>query len=990
MKVPLLALLPLTVSADLVITEAMSDSRHSNTTINGDWWELTNNGASAVSLGGHSWDDSSNLPGMQLFPAYTIQPGESVIILDESNATAVAPFRTAWGLPSTVRIFTETEMGGFPGLGATGDSIFFYQPNGALLDSVSFGTATSGVSFGEFSDGSPIPGNLSTEDIFGASSSNQSPDDIGSPSFAPALPGPVAPEYFPPFDIYWPVGRNLNTSEFPVTAVDPNSGDTVTVTVLSQPDFFTITDLGNGVAQLSGVPTENEIGAHTFEVQAQDDSGVTPAVTQVFTLHIVPEISPIILNEYNAVGPNMFLGDDLENDPDAATDTFFGQDAGNGGDWVEFIVIGDGTGPTFDLRGSSLEILSDTTTRTLQLSASIALSEIPVGTILTFSDTVPTQLNINSDFRTTGYTWSNISMFDPILIDQTLSTQTASRSLNSGNTRISIRNAAGNLIYGPSGESVGAKDSNANGIPDNILSVSDTEVYNLEQNPANNVNPLFGLYDDSDSGSTFGNPNTYNSNTITQSFADFIPSNAPPIFSSLPSTFATGGSYNSAISYTDPEGQTVTFTSEGLPSFLSIVDDGTAATIQNNRPLTVADIGDYDIVVIADDGSTNLSRTYHAFRLTVVDPAPAVLLNEYNAVDDTRFLNGGTAAADDDALPNASDSHFGRIAGNGGDWFELVVVGDGGTGTTDLRGWQIEIGSPDAGGTLQVESTITLSQDSNWSAVRNGTLLTFTNNNTAGGGLDTDIAREDRFSSEGWGWSNIYLGDTSLITNPDPSAIRIDSSDVQFLISNSAGQVVFGPVGEGVISGINISSEEIFELEADPSTSIGITDNASGTGQPGYDDSSSSSTFGAPNIFLPPGIGEVDRAQNFSAYLFIPSTYAAWASDFGGVAADDPENDFDNDGWSNLQEYLFGGIPNDGSAFPSQVIDASTQSFTMNVRTDDPTFTFTAERSADLISWVETDLTLTEGISPLGASFVALTVSYEITEPKQFFRIITE
>ena len=40
----------------------------------------------------------------------------------------------------------------------------------------------------------------------------------------------------------------------------------------------------------------------------------------------------VIINEWNAVGPNKFLEDN-------GTDTFFGRVAGNGGDWIELVVI---------------------------------------------------------------------------------------------------------------------------------------------------------------------------------------------------------------------------------------------------------------------------------------------------------------------------------------------------------------------------------------------------------------------------------------------------------------------------------------------------------------------------------------------------------------------------------------------------------------------------------------------------------------------------
>ena len=59
-----------------------------------------------------------------------------------------------------------------------------------------------------------------------------------------------------------------------------------------------------------------------------------------------------------------------------------------------------------------------------------------------------------------------------------------------------------------------------------------------------------------------------------------------------------------------------------------------------------------------------------------------IILNEYNAVGNADFLNGGDAAADEDG-GRASDCYFGRVQGNGGDWFELVVITD----HLDMRGW---------------------------------------------------------------------------------------------------------------------------------------------------------------------------------------------------------------------------------------------------------------------------------------------------------------
>ena len=62
--IPVLALLVSAAHGQLVITEVMASSSHPKRTApipdaDGDWWELTNAGASAVSLNGFKWDDVS-------------------------------------------------------------------------------------------------------------------------------------------------------------------------------------------------------------------------------------------------------------------------------------------------------------------------------------------------------------------------------------------------------------------------------------------------------------------------------------------------------------------------------------------------------------------------------------------------------------------------------------------------------------------------------------------------------------------------------------------------------------------------------------------------------------------------------------------------------------------------------------------------------------------------------------------------------------------
>lgn len=175
-----------------------------------------------------------------------------------------------------------------------------------------------------------------------------------------------------------------------------------------------------------------------------------------------------------------------------------------------------------------------------------------------------------------------------------------------------------------------------------------------------------------------------------------------------------------------------------------------------------------------------------------------------------------------------------------GDWFELVVVGNGtAASTVDMRGWSVRIDNDGATGA----GFFTLSNDAYWSNVQAGTILTFHEDDTAGGGVDTGIHLTDNFTTLGWAHTNIYVGDPTYINTlagDYDGSFPIDNSDSQVAILDAAMNTVFGPAGEGHIGylGGGVSGSEVFKLEADPSTSITLDSP--------YNDGTSS-TFGAPN-----------------------------------------------------------------------------------------------------------------------------------------------
>ena len=63
----------------------------------------------------------------------------------------------------------------------------------------------------------------------------------------------------------------------------------------------------------------------------------------------------------------------------------------------------------------------------------------------------------------------------------------------------------------------------------------------------------------------------------------------------------------------------------------------------------------------------------------------------------------------------AWDIYFGRVQGNGGDWFEMVVIKD----HLDMRGWQL-----DTYVSAKLDKTLTLTADPLWSDLRAGTIIT--------------------------------------------------------------------------------------------------------------------------------------------------------------------------------------------------------------------------------------------------------------------------
>ena len=204
-------------AADILrITEVMSNSGTGGTA---DWFELTNYGTTTVNLLGYKMDDNSFAFGTAVSlatsstatpPTMSIAAGESVIFIEGTTVatSAVAGFRTAWGLPSSVQVNGYAGAGAGVGLSSGGDGLVVFDTAGLeITPRVSFGAATTGLTFAWAYNASGVLGTasagvLSAANTGGAISVTPTgmPTQTGSPGTAVVITGDA--------NLYWSASGN--------------------------------------------------------------------------------------------------------------------------------------------------------------------------------------------------------------------------------------------------------------------------------------------------------------------------------------------------------------------------------------------------------------------------------------------------------------------------------------------------------------------------------------------------------------------------------------------------------------------------------------------------------------------------------------------------------------------------------------------------------------------------------------------------------------
>jgi len=205
----------------------------------------------------------------------------------------------------------------------------------------------------------------------------------------------------------------------------------------------------------------------------------------------------VLLNEYNAVASNKKL-------KRHGRDTFFGKIKGNGGSWLELVILKDKT----DLRKSILKISDSNSTYRGSLPNIDILSKVRSGTLLTISEE-PTDLSYNP-FDACNTDWTlNINKNDLTTIEGSFFT-------SYDNLLVSMVSGSGDITIMPnSGEAVTSSH------------IGKREIFKLKKDPSTSIDPTDSTYGDDfnkRARSTFGSPNHWKKRRreklTTQNFDD--------------------------------------------------------------------------------------------------------------------------------------------------------------------------------------------------------------------------------------------------------------------------------------------------------------------------------------------------------------------------------------------------------------------------------------------------------------------------------------
>ena len=239
---------------------------------------------------------------------------------------------------------------------------------------------------------------------------------------------------------------------------------------------------GNVEVVIDGAVDTSQSGTYILTYTARDRAGNSDSITRTVNVTAVNlDDVTMLLNEYNAVASNKKLKSGGE-------DTHFGQVDGNGGAWMEMIVVGEHV----DLRGARLKIKSSNTVIFEgTLPNEVQFGHLRKGTIVTIS-------NEENDM--------SYAPFNPTTGDWTLNLNSNEMNETVGTFEINSSAISMELISNGASIMVESGENMVN------VAIDNQEVFKLRKDPTANITPIDSGYGDDldqEAISTFGEPNSW-------------------------------------------------------------------------------------------------------------------------------------------------------------------------------------------------------------------------------------------------------------------------------------------------------------------------------------------------------------------------------------------------------------------------------------------------------------------------------------------------
>lgn len=287
--------------------------------------------------------------------------------------------------------------------------------------------------------------------------------------------------------------------------------------------------------------------------------------------------------------------------------------------------------------------------------------------------------------------------------------------------------------------------------------------------------------------------------------------------------FNQGDLVDESIIAFDPDGDPLTYGLSPAPSGVTL------GLFTGALGGTTRIAGEWQTVISVID--SDLRETTQDVNWYVLAPPAgqsALVLNEYNAVSPSSELLGG------------SDPAFAEPLGNGGDWFEFVVVQD----QLDIRGWSIQLWDRDnKDELLENSATLKFANKSELRALPSGTIIT----------ISEDRPDDLSLDPEAGDWHiNLQSNDLdegAFITADSQENFNSSRSNQNVVIRNAAGDNVSPAVGEteswdNLVGGVG--GGEVMALCVNPvQVHVDPVND--------YLDSGLASSYGEPNSCIFPG-----------------------------------------------------------------------------------------------------------------------------------------